>query len=299
MKKLKYYIASFRLRTLPLSVAGILLGSLLAASAGYFAWLPFSLAILTTLCLQILSNLANEWGDLEKGTDDEGRVGPIRSIQSGVLSVSEFKKIIGLFVLLSVISGTALISYAFQDLLSREGLIMLGLGGLAILAAIKYTVGKHAYGYRGLGDLFVFLFFGWLSTGGSYFILAHHLNAWIFLPASAVGFLSVGVLNINNMRDRENDLRHGKRTLPVILGIQKAKLYHTCLIFAAFVCMLVYTLHTGQGISRFLFLLTLPLFGQHLKKTYTFQGRSLDPQLRYLSVSTLLFSVLAGIGIYF
>ena len=160
MGKIKYYISSFRLRTLPLSLSGIILGTLLASAAGHFNWSSFIWAILTTLCLQILSNLANEWGDLQKGTDNEERLGPIRSIQSGALSIKEFKRCIGVFIILSACTGTALIYHSFDSLFSRDGIYMLLLGAAAIIAAIKYTMGKGAYGYYGLGDLFVFIFFG-------------------------------------------------------------------------------------------------------------------------------------------
>ena len=151
MSKAKYYIASFRLRTLPLSVAGILSGTLLAYSDGFFEGKTFGLAIGTVLCLQILSNLCNELGDLQKGTDNSERLGPIRSIQSGALSLQEFKRAIATFVFLSVAFGSVLVYTAFDSLLSRDGIVMLALGAAAIIAAIKYTVGKNAYGYRGLG----------------------------------------------------------------------------------------------------------------------------------------------------
>ena len=298
MSKIKYYIASFRLRTLPLSLSGIFLGTLLAASEGYFNWAPFLLAVVTTLCLQILSNLANELGDLQKGTDNEERLGPIRSIQSGALSLKEFKRTILLFVLLSVLSGTALVSTAFESLLSTDGLIMLMLGAASIVAAIKYTVGKNAYGYHGLGDVFVFLFFGLLSVCGAYFLMTHRLSISIFLPATAVGLLSTGVLNLNNMRDIENDRLCGKRTLPVILGISKAKVYHFCLIIGAFVAMSSYMGLCGFRPFHFIFWFTLPLFLIHLKKVVQAEGRGLDPQLKVLSLSTLLFTLLAGWGAF-
>ena len=298
MSKIKYYIASFRLRTLPLSLSGIFLGTLLAASEGYFNWAPFLLAVVTTLCLQILSNLANELGDLQKGTDNEERLGPIRSIQSGALSLKEFKRTILLFVLLSVLSGTALVSTAFESLLSTDGLIMLMLGAASIVAAIKYTVCKNAYGYHGLGDVFVFLFFGLLSVCGAYFLMTHRLSISIFLPATAVGLLSTGVLNLNNMRDIENDRLCGKRTLPVILGISKAKIYHFCLIIGAFVAMSSYMGLCGFRPFHFIFWFTLPLFLIHLKKVVQAEGRGLDPQLKVLSLSTLLFTLLAGWGAF-
>lgn len=294
--KLRYYIASFRLRTLPLSLSGILLGTLLALADGVFHLLPFCLAIATTLSLQILSNLANELGDLKKGTDNEQRLGPIRSIQSGALSMTEFKKTIGIFILLSLIFGTALVFTAFQSLFSSSGITMLILGAVSILAAIKYTVGKNAYGYRGLGDLFVFLFFGLLSTTGSYFLITHTLSAAIFLPASAIGLLSTGVLNMNNIRDIKNDAHCGKRTIPVMLGEKRAKIYHYLLILSALLCMAIYTYTYNHGSEGWLFLLTLPLFAYHLRYVHQHTGKSLDTQLKTLALTTLLFSLLAGIG---
>lgn len=292
MSKAKYYIASFRLRTLPLSLSGIFLGTLLAKADGFFHTLPFVFAVATTLCLQILSNLANELGDLQKGTDNAERLGPIRSIQSGALTLTEFKRTIIVFVLLSAISGSVLVYTAFDSLFSRDGIIMLLLGGAAIIAAIKYTVGKNAYGYHGLGDLFVFLFFGLLSVMGAYFLMAHQINALLLLPASAIGLLSTGVLNLNNMRDVDNDRACGKRTIPVLIGVHKAKIYHFILIIGAFVCMSSYVFLHEHTPSDFLFLLTLPLFIFHLLKVINNQGRSLDPQLKVLSLSTLLFAII-------
>lgn len=292
MSKAKYYIASFRLRTLPLSLSGIFLGTLLAKADGFFHTLPFVFAVATTLCLQILSNLANELGDLQKGTDNAERLGPIRSIQSGALTLTEFKRTIIVFVLLSVISGSVLVYTAFDSLFSWDGIIMLLLGGAAIIAAIKYTVGKNAYGYHGLGDLFVFLFFGLLSVMGAYFLMAHQINALLLLPASAIGLLSTGVLNLNNMRDVDNDRACGKRTIPVLIGVHKAKIYHFILIIGAFVCMSSYVFLHNHTPSDFLFLLTLPLFIFHLIKVTNNQGRSLDPQLKVLSLSTLLFAII-------
>lgn len=296
MNKTKYYIASFRLRTLPLSLSGILLGTLLACARGFFQILPFLLAVATTLCLQILSNLANELGDLQKGTDNARRLGPIRSIQSGALSINEFKHAIIVFIILSACSGIALVYTAFSSLCTRDGMIMLFLGTTAIIAAIKYTVGKGAYGYHGLGDLFVFLFFGLLSVAGSWFLMAHLLAPAIFLPAAAIGFLSAGVLNLNNMRDIENDKACKKYTIPVLIGIRKAKIYHFCLIVGAFLTMTGYVLLQGFKISHFLFLLTLPLFIIHLQQISKSRGRELDPQLKVLSLSTLLFALAGGTG---
>lgn len=257
------------------------------------------LAVTTTLCLQILSNLANEWGDLQKGTDNDERIGPIRSIQSGALTLKEFKHTIIVFIFLSAISGTALVYTAFTGLFTEDGLVMLLLGAASIIAAIKYTVGKGAYGYHGLGDLFVFLFFGLVSVAGSWFLMTRQITAAIFLPAAAIGFLSTGVLNLNNMRDIENDTHCRKRTIPVLIGISRAKIYHYILICAAFVCMTIYTLLYGRSYYGFIFLFTLPLFFLHLKKVSKNQGRQLDAQLKILSLTTFLFAILAGIGAQF
>ncbi len=350
MNKIHYYIESFRLRTLPLSLSGVILGGFLAVATGVsevaaaagsteatgsacaavvadvvestssavtansFRVVPFMLAILTTLCLQILSNLANEWGDLKKGTDNGERLGPIRSIQSGALSINEFKHAIYVFVLLSAVCGLALLHFSFGSLLSKESLVMLGMGALAIVAAIKYTVGKGAYGYYGLGDLFVFIFFGLVSVCGSYFVITHSFTAWLMLPGAAIGMLSMGVLNLNNMRDIENDAQCGKRTIPVIIGLPKARIYHCILIIGSLICFLVYAemhcyalqhAHTleNNGLFEnytrcvsFMFLIAAPIMALHVRRVFGFEGKQLDGELKVLSLSTLLVAVLFGLG---
>lgn len=342
MNKIHYYIESFRLRTLPLSLSGVILGGFLAAATGVsevaaaagsteaagsavamesvgssvavFRTVPFVLAILTTLCLQILSNLANEWGDLKKGTDNGERLGPIRSIQSGALSIDEFKHTIFVFVGLSAVSGLALLYFSFGSLFAKESLIMLGLGALAIVAAIKYTVGKGAYGYYGLGDLFVFIFFGLVSVCGSYFVIAHTFTVGLLLPGAAIGMLSMGVLNLNNMRDIENDAQCGKRTIPVMIGLAKARIYHCVLIIGSLICFLIYAemhcyamqhAHTldNQGFFEnytrcvsFMFLIAAPVMALHLRRVFGFEGKQLDGELKVLSLSTLLVAVLFGLG---
>lgn len=296
MNKLKSCIRSFRLRTLPLSVSGIILGTLLAKSEGKYNNGVFLLALSTTLCLQILSNLANELGDTLKGTDNDNRLGPTRSIQAGLLTLNDFKHLIILFILLSLLSGISLVLLSFHNLFTYKSLLLLLSGGAAILAAIKYTIGKNPYGYRGLGDLFVFLFFGLLSTLGAYFLLVHTLSPQLLLPASSLGLLCTAVLNVNNIRDMENDRICGKYTLPVKIGEKNARIYHTCLIAGALSGYLIYTGISYNGISSFLPLLTLPLFLIHLHAVWTNSGKKLDAQLKFLSLTTLAFSILWGIG---
>lgn len=298
MKKLSYYIAGLRLRTLPLSVSGIILGALLAGASGTFHTDIFCLALFTTLCLQIISNLSNEVGDMQKGTDNSNRLGPIRALQSGALSFQDYYRMIGLFIALSLLSGITLILLSFKEILRYDSILMFVLGGASIIAGIKYTMGKKPYGYQGLGDIFVFVFFGWVSTLGSFFLMTHKIPASLLLPASALGLLTTGVLNINNIRDRENDQLCGKKTIPVRIGEKNAKIYHTCLIIGAQLCMLLYALILSQGPADFLFLLTLPLFFAHLRYLWLYSGKQLDPQLKYLSLLTLTFALLSGTGFW-
>jgi 1,4-dihydroxy-2-naphthoate polyprenyltransferase len=294
--KLKYYLDSFRLRTLPLSISGVLLGCFYALSKNSYHPHVFLLALLTTLSLQILSNISNEVGDLEKGTDNDQRLGPIRSAQNGTLTVQNLKNTMLLFVGISIISGIALIWSAFGTFTSYKSLQMLILGALAIVASIKYTFGKKAYGYVGLGDVFVFIFFGLVSTLGVLYLSIGYLPLRFILPASAVGLLSTGVLNVNNMRDIKNDARFKKRTLAVRLGEKRMKIYHLILIFGAFALMSRFAIVLNNGLLGFLFLLTVPIFYSHLSKVFRSNGKDLDGQLKVLSFATLLFSILSGIG---
>lgn len=298
MSKTKAWIHAFRLRTLPLALSNIFLGSLLAAADGGFSLKIFILATLTTLFLQVLSNLANDLGDSISGADNEGRVGPERAVQSGVISKKEMKGMVIVFVLLSLISGMWLIWEALQLISLKEGMIMLGLGILAIAAAINYTVGKNPYGYSGFGDLFVFLFFGLTGVLGTYFLHTGTLNWTLFLPAASVGLLSVGVLNLNNMRDRENDAKTGKRTLVVKIGAQKAKVYHHVLIILSMLMACAYMALHWNTLYQLLFLLSFPLLLRHLITVKRNENaRDLDPELKKLALSTLLFSLSFGIGL--
>lgn len=298
MSKLKYYIKSFRLRTLPLSVSGIVMGSFIAFSEGKFNVYTFIFAIATTLSLQILSNLANELGDIKKGTDNANRLGPIRSLQQGKLSISNIRQMIFLFIMLSIVFGLSLI-YTVWDVLTLNSLLFIFLGLLSILSALAYTMGKNAYGYKGLGDIFVFVFFGLVSTVGSCFLMSNSINFAIFLPAFSVGFLSVAVLNLNNMRDVENDKNHGKITIPVKIGLRKAKIYHIFLIISAFVAMICYMNKIDANFSAYLFILSFPIFLFHISAITKETGKILDRQMPVLTFSTLLFTVLVIVGLLF
>lgn len=296
--KFSAWINAFRLRTLPLALSSILLGSFLAAYSGAFSWSVAILAASTTLLLQILSNLANDYGDGIKGTDNEARVGPKRTIQSGLITHEEMRKMIVVFVFLTLISGIALLFSAFEMEQLNAALLFLILGIVAIASAIKYTVGKSAYGYHGLGDLFVFLFFGLTGVAGTYYLHTQTLNLEILLAGAAVGFLSSGVLNLNNMRDRKSDAQSGKNTLVVKIGSRAAKVYHVMLLVGALLSTAVCILLLDAGNWAWIFLAVTPLLARNViivvKSTDPSQ---LDPLLKQLALTTLLFVLLFGVGV--
>ena len=294
MRNFKAYLRSFRLRTLPLSVAGIVLGTLLAVGEGEFYLLRFVLAILTVLLLQILSNVANELGDTLHGTDSEERQGMIYSLQSGEISIAAMKRLIIWLVALAAISGVALVASSFESLISGDGVLMLALGGVAIVAALGYTLGRKPYGYMGLGDLFVFLFFGLLSTIGGYFLMTSVVDWDVALPAAACGLWSVGVLNINNIRDMESD-RANRVTIPILLGEHRAKIYQCLLELLPFALLTLFCVLREVPWVGYLFWLFLPLFVGHLRGVWRATGRELDCRLPQLSLLTIASCVTFGV----
>ncbi|WP_413998536.1 1,4-dihydroxy-2-naphthoate octaprenyltransferase [Flavobacterium sp. W1B] len=307
---MKHWIEAARLRTLPLSVSGIIVGSMYALAnptdniltpTEVFNWRIFGFAILTTLGLQILSNFANDYGDGMKGTDNEDRVGPKRAIQRGVISPAAMKRAIIITSLLTLLSAVLLIFYAFTDTNIYYSLFFLALGILAIASAIRYTVGNTAYGYRGYGDLFVFVFFGLVSTLGVNFLYSKQLDPLLFLPAAAVGLLSVGVLNLNNMRDEASDKKSNKNTIVVKIGGAKAKKYHYFLIVSAMVAVLIFAVLSDFKLDQYLFLLAYIPLTKHLINVYKNQEpKALDPELKKLALSTFALSVLLSLCmIYF
>lgn len=293
MSKTKAWLEAARLRTLPLSVSGILVGSFYAFSQGYSNWGIVSLALLTTLGLQVLSNFANDYGDGVKGTDNENRIGPKRAIQSGSISVKEMKKGIIITSVLTLVSALLLIYISFGKENFAYSVFFFFLGLAAIAAAIKYTVGSSAYGYRGLGDIFVFIFFGLVSVLGCYFLFTMQLDYLIVLPAVAVGLLSVAVLNLNNMRDQVSDAMSGKNTLVVKMGAQKAKVYHYIVIITALVLMLLFAILYLFKPLQYLFLIAYIPFILHLKTVAKNNiPRELDPELKKVALGTFFLSLL-------
>lgn len=296
-KKIKPWISAFRLRTLPLSVSGIIIGASLATHNGAFNIYIFVIAILLTVSLQILSNLANDYGDGVKGTDNDTRVGPERAIQSGAISEEEMMLGIKNNILIVVALAVALIYTSFGVSHLFLSLLFFLLAGLSIYAAITYTVGESAYGYRGLGDVFVFLFFGLVSVGGSYLLFVKDLDHHIFLPAISLGLLSAGVLNLNNMRDIDSDKASNKMTLAVKLGKSKAKQYHLFLIISAILVSICFGILYFSSFYNILFFIAYIPLCMHIIKIKKAQlPNDFDSQLKVLALTTFLFSVLLGVG---
>ena len=293
---LKASIKSMRLRTLPLSLSGVILGVTLAADKTDVSPWTAALIFLTTVCLQILSNLSNELGDTLSGTDSADRQGPKYALGSGDMTIGDIKKLILMFIGLCVISGLAMIQVSFGSLFKTESICLEALGAAAIVGAMKYTLGKNPYGYRGLGDVFVFIFFGLVSVLGGYYVAARELPSLIMLlPASAIGCFSVGVLNVNNIRDMKTDAVN-RVTVAIKLGMKGARIYQTILVTLGWALILVFCAVYDFAPGHYIFIITLPLYIKHLQGVWTRSERALDPMLPMLVISTFFLSILAGAG---
>lgn len=292
----KAWIGAMRPRTLPLAIACIGLGGFMAAADGRFSWPVTLLSVVTAVFLQILSNLANDYGDSVHGADSPSRIGPKRAVQSGLISARAMQTAMGITALLAAVSGLALVWVAFGDRAWTMLLIFLGLGAAAIAAAVLYTNGIKPYGYAGLGDLFVFIFFGWVGVMGTYFLQAQTLNWLVLLPATSVGLLAVAVLNVNNIRDIESDREAGKLSAPVRLGLARARIYHWLLLGGAVAAALLYVLLAYTSPWQWLFVLSLPLLWRNGRTVATAPPHTLNPMLKQLSLSTLLFVLTFGLG---
>lgn len=299
MKNVKAWIKALRLQSLSLSISGVILGTFLASFRGYFNVTVLVAALFTTLFLQTLSNLANDYGDTLKGVDNEKRLGPKRGLQTGDISLRQMKTAIIVSVVLSFVSGIMLLVAGMKGVSIKSILILFALGILAILAAIKYTIGKRPYGYAGFGDMVVFIFFGLISVLGTYFLHTHQFPQSEILPAISMGLLATGVLNINNLRDYENDKQHAKKSLVVILGVPKAKIYHASLLILALVFAVIFTFLNLKSGYQFIYLISFPLFFLNIRKVFKTKNlERLDPELKKLALSTLFFVVTFGIGLW-
>ena len=297
-EKLKIWWETARPKTLPLALASIFTGSALGywANPQGFNGLVMALCLLTTILLQVLSNFANDYGDHQKGSDTEERIGPLRGIQKGAISAKELKWGLILMVVASFLSGSFLIGIAYESL--SDLLAFAGLGILAIVAAITYTVGAKPYGYMGLGDISVLVFFGLLGVGGTYYLQTHSIDSHIILPAIGSGLLASAVLNINNLRDIEQDAKAGKNTLAVRLGAYKGRVYHCILLSVAALCYLAFAVATAISWTNYLFVLAMPLLAKHAIFVYrSQQPRELRPMLAQMSMISLLINILFSLGL--
>lgn len=295
--KMKHWIQAARLRTLPLSLSGIILGGFLAAKNDLFNVWIFVFSVLTTIGFQVLSNFANDYGDGVKGTDNENRIGPERALQSGTISPKQMLRGIYITIALTLFVALVLIYVSFGVENFGYSVLFFFLGIASIAAAIKYTMGKNAYGYSGFGDVFVFVFFGLLSVVGSLFLYTKTVESTTFLPAFTIGFLSTAVLNLNNMRDRASDILSNKNTLVVKMGAKKAKQYHYSLLAMALVSSLVYVISEYQSLFEFLFLIAfLPIAKHIVKVAKNKEAKNLDPELKIVALSTFFYALLFGLG---
>lgn len=293
----KAWLSAARPRTLPLALASIGMGSFLAAVSHAFSLRIFLLCAGTTVFLQILSNLANDYGDSVHGADSAERTGPKRAVQSGVITARQMLVAMVLFALLSLGTGLWLLYEALHDA-SRQAIgLFFGLGVCAIIAAITYTAGKRPYGYAGLGDVSVLVFFGLLGVLGTFYMHTKSFNWSLLLPALSCGFFATAVLNVNNIRDIESDRKAGKKSIPVRLGRKTAVQYHWLLLGAGLLTAIVYVLLHFRSPWQFIFLVTLPLlFRNALGVQKLQQAEQLDPYLKQMALTTLLFVLTFGLG---
>jgi len=285
-----------RLRTLPLSLAGIVLGVLIAARLHDISYVTVALLALTTVSLQILSNLSNELGDTLHGTDRADRQGIHYSLQDGVMTVPQMKRLIGCFAVLSCVLGFGMVWSAFGTVLAPLPLAFLAFGAAAVWAAMHYTLGKNPYGYRGLGDISVFIFFGLATVCGGYYLTCLDWCWRMPLAGAAIGCFSVAVLNVNNIRDMKSDAAT-RVTVAIRMGERRARIYQTVLIAAGWVLMTVFVLTLPVRPWYFLYFVTLPLYIKHLRGVWTLKDKQLDPMLPLLVIGTFLFSLIGGIGL--
>ena len=294
---MKHWISAARPRTLPLALSSILMGSFLAAGSHAFSWTIFGLAVLTTTFLQILSNFANDYGDTVSGVDTIERTVATRAVQTGAITHQQMTKAIILMSILSFVSGSLLIFKGLENTSTQTILTFFGIGILAIIAAITYTVGKRPYGYMGFGDISVLIFFGWVGVLGTYYLHTHEFNWLNLLPATSCGLFAVGVLNINNIRDIDSDIKTGKNSIPVRLGKDKAVIYHWFLLIGGFACAVIYASVIAPSWFNWLFIITLPLLIKIGKGVQNGKNPAqIDPFLKVMALTTLLFVITFGIG---
>lgn len=302
------WIKAARLRTLPLSLSGIIMGAFIAKwrlyrEGGTWDWKIFALALLVTLLYQILSNYANDYGDGVKGTDAKRiNEAEARAVASGKITAKQMKNAVILFSALSFIATIALLYVAFIPNYMNEFYIFIGLGVACILAAIGYTVGKKPYGYMGLGDVFVFIFFGLVSVCGSYFLFTKTFSWDMLLPGTAVGMMSMAVLNLNNMRDIESDRLSGKNSFALRIGFKNAMIYEMILLQLPLLLILMFLGVNGfiQAQNYYVFIVMILLFPlSKLRRNIMSvkEPKELDQYLKQVGIMTFIMAILTAAGL--
>ena len=294
--KTRIWFLAARPRTLVLAVASVGMGSFLAAFDHELNWITLFLTVITALLLQILSNLANDYGDWEHGADHAGRSGPARAVQSGQIPAKTMRNAIIQLSLATICIGTFLVWNALGTERFIGFLLFIIIGCVAVWAAISYTTAGVAYGYAGLGDIAVFVFFGWVGVLGSTYLQTTTIQPLHMLPATSCGLFAVGVLNVNNIRDTLSDAKAGKMTIPVRFGVAMARFYQLALLSTGMLTALIYVVATYHSSWQFLFLVSLPLFVSNIIAVMNKPPIKLDPYLKQLSVATLLFVTAFGLG---
>ena len=289
---IQHWLSAMRLRTLPLALSCVFSGTAIALIEDRFQWSICILTVITTILLQVLSNFSNDLGDFKNGADNAGRIGPQRAVQSGAISAEQMKNAVIITALMALLTGVSLLYVSLYDTgYAAAAIVMLLLGIGSIGAAVKYTAGKNPYGYRGLGDVFVFLFFGLVGVIGSAFLQTKTVEWWYALPAVTIGLLSTMVLNLNNMRDRVNDQKSGKQTLVVRMGGDNAKIYHLVLFIGALIAAITFNIQFEMKWA--IMLLPFIVLALHMRKVMaTRQEKDYDPELKKVALSTFLVSIL-------
>jgi len=293
MKRIKIWIKTLNFRTIPLSISGILMGSAIAFKMGFIDWTIFTFALLTTILFQLLSNVANDYGDGVKGTDSVDRVGPLRGVQSGEISIAAIRRAVIIISALALCSASVLIYVSSKGMSTNMLWLYAILAVASVIAAITYTVGKRAYGYYGMGDPMVFIFFGCVSVLGVFSLYTKTFDWQNLLPATTIGLLCVGVLNVNNMRDYYSDRQTSKITLVVKMGLNGGKIYHTLLVITAISCLILFLINNHSIVSFLSLLPGIALFIHLMKVAKTQASKDLDPQLKVVVFSTF------GIGLLY
>jgi 1,4-dihydroxy-2-naphthoate octaprenyltransferase len=289
------WIKAIRLRTLPLAWASLTMGASLAHLGGHFEWTIYVLSLLTAFSLQIASNLANDYGDAASGLDGTHREGPARTIQAGLITKAQMKRGIVLACLFALGFGLSLVYVAFVDWIKIVAFVFLGL--IAIVASLKYTMGKNPYGYSGWGDVFVFIFFGWVGVGGSFYLYAGQWDSMVLLPASSLGLMAVAVLNVNNIRDIASDRKSGKFSIPVRIGREKAVVYHGMILLFSQLLVVGFGVYQQFHGFQWMFLLVIPLLRRNWVGVQTkTEAMELDPFLKQMAVATLIYVMLFVLG---